>query len=339
MNKKYVVLVPDVQYSELDVEKAVTGDDIIYKVYHEQDEGCIPEEEWRNCDAILIWHRMRMSKELISRLDNCKIIVRVGVGFDNIDVEACNDNGIPVSNVPNYGTSEVADHAFGLLLDLVRGVSSYKERLRDDLVNNFKSEGAPVVRRIRGATFGAVGLGRIGNAIARRAKAFDMDVVFYDPYLSEGSDLAFGYRRVRTLNELLETSDIVSLHTPLNCNTRNIMNSDTFGAMKNDSVLINIARGGLVDLDALYDALLKGRLAAAGLDVVEEEPPITPVKLLTAWQEQEKWLDGRLTITPHAAFYSQSGYNDMRTFSAEVLRSWLFNGELRNNVNPGWDVE
>lgn len=337
VSKPYVILVPDVQYAELDIEKMVTGDSAVYHVYHEDDPENIPSEEWRNCDAVLVWHRMKINAAVIDQLDKCKMIVRVGVGFDNVDTAACSRKGIPVSNVPNYGTAEVADHAIALLLNLVRGVSSYQDRLRNNLVTGFAAEEVPVVRRIRGGIFGAVGLGRIGNAVARRAKAFDMRVVFYDPYLSEGSDLAFGYERVRTLEELLNMSDIVSLHTPLTPDTRHMINERTLSQMKQSAILINVARGGLVDLAALYDALLKNRLSAAGLDVIEQEPPVTPGSLLTAWQKRETWLEGRIALTPHAAFYSEAGYRDMRTFSAETLKSWLVHSQLRNNVNPEWN--
>lgn len=332
----FIVLVPDVQYSDLDIERSVTGEDVVYHVYHETDPARIPMELWANCDAVLVWHRMRIDAPVVERLGKCRLIVRVGVGFDNVDTQACSAKGIPVSNVPNYGTTEVADHALALLLNLVRGISVYQEKMQHDPVAGFQAEGAPVVRRIRGGTFGAVGLGRIGNAVARRARAFDQHVIFYDPYLSEGSDLAFGLERVRSLGELLERSDVVSLHTPLNVETRLMIDADALSRMKSNSILINIARGGLVDLEALYDALHENKLAAAGLDVIQEEPPVSRWRLLEAWQRREPWLDGRLSLTPHAAFYSRAGYQDMRTFSAQVLKAWLVDGSLRNNVNPDW---
>lgn len=334
--KQFKVLVPDVQFPDLDIERGVTGHAVAYQIFHETQADRIPDEEWRSCDAVLVWHRMKIDAAVVAKLDKCKMIVRVGVGFDNVDVAACSRRGIPVSNVPNYGTTEVADHALALLLSLVRGIDGYQARLRLNLQEGFVAENAPVVRRIRGRTFGAVGMGRIGTAIARRAQAFDMRVIFFDPYLSEGSDLALGYERVRSLPELLQRSDIVSLHTPLNAETRSMINANAFEYMKENAILINIARGGLVDLDALHDALRANKLAAAGLDVLPQEPPSATSPLLAAWQESESWLDGRLAITPHAAFYSEAGYIDMRTFSAETLKAWLLDNTLRNNVNPDW---
>lgn len=334
--KEIRVLVPDVQFDDMDIEKSVTGDALTYLVHHEIDADRIPDEEWASCDAVLVWHRMKIDARVVAKLQNCKLVVRVGVGFDNVDVEACRARGIPVSNVPNYGTTEVADHALAMMLSLVRGLDQYQARLRADPTSGFVAESTPVVRRIRGSTFGAIGLGRIGTAIARRASAFDMNVIFYDPFLSEGHDLAVGYERVRTLEELLRRSDVASLHVPLSAQTRNIMNAETLAMMKPSAILINIARGGLVDLAALEDALREGRLEAAGLDVLPKEPPDVSMPLVGAWQRQEPWLHGRLILTPHAAFFSAAGYRDMRTFSAEILLSYLTEGTLRNNVNPGW---
>jgi len=337
--KPLKILVPDAHFQDLDVERGVSGERLDYLAFDESDPAAIPDEIWRSCDAILVWHRMRLTQEVIAKLDNCRLIVRVGVGFDNVDGEACRARGVPVSNVPNYGTTEVADHALAMLLHLVRGLGSYEARLKADLVAGFLAEDVPVVRRIRGATFGAIGMGRIGTAIARRAAAFDMKVIYHDPYLPEGHELGIGFERLKTREELLRRSDIVSLHVPLSEQTRNIIGKPELALMKPGSILINVARGGLVDVDAVHDALMSGHLSAAGLDVLPKEPPVPAPALISAWQNNEPWLAGRLVVTPHAAFYSQAGYLDMRTFSAEILLDFLFEGRLRNNVNPGWDAQ
>ena len=334
---RFTVLVPDAHISDLDLERQATGGALDFVHFDETDPAAIPDELWRSCDAILIWHRMKLTADVVAKLDRCRLVVRVGVGFDNIDSKACRERGIPVSNVPNYGTTEVADHALALLLHLVRGLSTYEKRLKADLVAGFLAENVPVVRRIRGATFGAIGMGRIGTAVARRAAAFDMKVVYFDPYVSEGHELGLGIERVQSQEELLRRSDIVSLHVPLSAETRNLIGEAELAAMKPGGILINIARGGLVDVDAVHDALKSGHLAAAGLDVLPKEPPFPPPKLIEAWQNDADWLAGRFVVTPHAAFYSEAGYIDMRTFAAEILRDYLTTGRLRNNVNPGWD--
>ncbi len=333
------ILVPDAHLRDLDVERGVSGDKLDYIVFDETDPGAIPGEIWRSCDAILVWHRMKITADVVAKLERCRLIVRVGVGFDNVDADACRARGIPLSNVPNYGTTEVADHALAMLLHLVRGLGSYEARLKADPVAGFVAENVPVVRRIRGATFGAIGMGRIGTAIARRAAAFDMKVIYVDPYQPEGHDLGLGIERVRTQEELLRRADIVSLHVPLSEATRNLMGAAQFAAMKPGSIFINIARGGLVDVDALHNALKSGHIAAAGLDVLPKEPPMPMPALIEAWRNDAPWLAGRFVVTPHAAFYSEAGYLDMRTFSAEILLEFLFEGRLRNNVNSGWDAK
>ncbi len=333
------VLVPDAHLRDLDIERSVSGDRLDYLVRDETDASAIPDEVWRSCDAVLVWHRMKLTADVVAKLDRCRLIVRVGVGFDNVDSAACRLRGIPVCNVPNYGTTEVADHALAMLLYLTRGLGTYERRFRADLVSGFLAEDAPVVRRLRGATFGAIGMGRIGTAIARRAASFDMKVIYVDPFLPEGHELGLGVERVRTQAELLRRADIVSVHLPLSEPTRNLIDAAALAQMKAGSILINVARGGLVDIEALYAALKSGHLAAAALDVFPKEPPVPAPALIEAWRNEETWIAGRLVLSPHAAFYSEAGYIDMRTFSAEILLDFLFDGRLRNNVNPGWDKQ
>jgi phosphoglycerate dehydrogenase-like enzyme len=335
----FKVLVPDAHMRDLDVERSVSGDRLDYIAFDESDASAIPDSIWRECDAVLVWHRMKITADVIGKLDRCKLIVRVGVGFDNVDSAACKERGIPLSNVPNYGTTEVADHALAMLLYLVRGLGTYEARLKADLVRGFMAEDTSVVRRIRGSTFGAIGMGRIGTAIARRAAAFDMNVIYHDPYLPEGHELGLGLERVRSQEELLARSDVVSLHVPLSNATLSMMSTAQFAAMKPNSIFLNIARGGLVDVDALHAAMKKGHIAAAGLDVLPKEPPVPAPALIEDWRNEAPWLAGRLIVSPHAAFYSEDGYTDMRTFSAEILLAYLFDGHLRNNVNPGWNVQ
>jgi D-3-phosphoglycerate dehydrogenase len=336
---RFKILVPDAHLRDLDVERQVSKDLFDYIVYDETSAQAIPESDWRQCDAVLVWHRMRIDSDVVAMLDNCKLIVRVGVGFDNVDVGACRERHIPVSNVPNYGTTEVADHAVAMLLYLARGLGTYERRLKADPVNGFVAEDVPVVRRIRGSTFGAIGMGRIGTAVARRAAALDMQVIYHDPYLPEGHELGLGFERVKTLEALLARADVISLHVPLSSTTRGMVDDTFLEQCKDDSIFINIARGGLVDIEALERALRSGKLAAAGLDVLPKEPPQPLPSLLQAWRTDEPWLAGRLVVTPHAAFYSQAGYIDMRTFSAEILVDYLLHDKVRNNVNPGWQKQ
>ncbi len=270
----------------------------------------------------------------VSQYPNCKIIVRMGVGYDNLDSVAWGARGVPVCNVPDYGTSEVADHAVSLMLTLARGTHYYATRLAADPVKNWGwAPGAPLMRRLRGQTFGIVGLGRIGMAAARRARGFDMDIVFYDPHLPNGVELGVGYKRVRSMNELMAISDTISLHAPLSAETRHIINAESLSHAKDNLIVVNTARGPLVDIDALHAALRTNRIAGAALDVLPSEPPVPLHPLFTALQAGEPWIKDRLILTPHAAFFSPPANLDIRRKAAEVVLYYLRDGNLTNCVN------
>jgi len=270
----------------------------------------------------------------LEQYPNCKIILRLGVGYDNLDVAGWAARGVPVCNVPDYGTSEVADHAVTLMVSLARGIVHYQEKLRADPVGNWGwAPGPRLMRRLRDNTFGIIGFGRIGMAAARRAAGFGMDIVFYDPHLPNGVELGFGCRRVHSVAELMAQSDAVSLHAPSSPETRHIIDATALAAAKQDLILINTARGPLVDLDALYDGLKTGKVGGAGLDVFPSEPPAPLPKLLAAWRDGEDWLRDRLLVTPHAAFYSPPSNLDIRRKAAECLLVFLRDGRLTNCVN------
>jgi D-3-phosphoglycerate dehydrogenase/C-terminal binding protein len=270
---------------------------------------------------------------LPERFPRCRVIVRMGVGYDSVDVPAWGAAGVAVCNVPDYGTSEVADHALALMLALTRGTNAYADRLRHDPQGNWGWPGAPAMRRLRGAVFGVVGLGRIGLAAALRARAFGMELAFYDPYAPNGLEIAVSARRVHSLAALLAITDVLSLHAPLSEETRGMIDAAALAAAKPGMVLVNTARGPIVDTDAVYDALRSGHLAGAGLDVLPEEPPKPGNRLVAAFAANEDWLQGRLVLTPHAAFYSPDSMVDMRRKSIEVVLFYLRDGRLTNCVN------
>jgi D-3-phosphoglycerate dehydrogenase/C-terminal binding protein len=205
--------------------------------------------------------------------------------------------------------------------------------VRRDPAGGWNFAAAPLVRRLRGATFGVIGLGRIGLAAARRAAAFDMRVVFYDPYLPNGTELAVGYQRLPSLAALMAASDIISVHAPLNSETRGLIGAAELALAKPGLILVNTARGPIVDLDALADALRQGRIGGAGLDVLPVEPVDPTHPLVAAWRAGEPWVDGRLILTPHAAFYSPDAIQDMQRKAVEVIVSYLRDGVLTNCVN------
>jgi lactate dehydrogenase-like 2-hydroxyacid dehydrogenase len=264
---------------------------------------------------------------------NCRIVVRMGVGYDNLDLAAWGARGVPVCNVPDYGTSEVADHAIALMLSLARGTSTYAPAVAADPSAGWKWNAAPLVRRLRGAVFGVIGLGRIGLSAALRARGFGMEIAFYDPYLPNGFELAVGARRVHSPGDLVAISDVVSLHAPLTKETRGIIGPETLARAKPDLIVVNTARGPLVDLDALYAALRQKRIGGAALDVLPQEPPDANQKLIRALHQGEEFLRGRLVITPHAAFYSPDAIVDIRRKTVEVVLHYLRDGRLTNCVN------
>jgi phosphoglycerate dehydrogenase-like enzyme len=220
------------------------------------------------------------------------------------------------------------------MLALRRGIVTYHQHLVADPRAGFDYTIAPLVRRLRGRTFGVVGLGRIGTATALRARAFGMEIVAYDPYVSRGTEIAVGVQRVESLAALLAVSDVVSLHTPLTEETRGMMGADAFRQMKPDAILINTARGAIVDVPALIGALHERTIAGAALDVLPVEPPSADDAIAIAYRDRHDPLVGdRLLLTPHAAWSSPESVSDARRLAVETAMLYLREGKLRNLVN------
>jgi phosphoglycerate dehydrogenase-like enzyme len=270
--------------------------------------------------AIILWHGPRVDAPIIARLKNCRVIIRNGVGFDTVDLVAAAQAGIPVCNVPDYGTEEVADHAIALALALYRQLFPLDAEAKK---LGWKIEVQHKMRRLNTQIFGIVGLGRIGTATALRAKAFGFRVVFYDPYVPSGVHKAVGVARVSTLDELLRTADLVSIHCPSTDETRGMIGAREVALMKPTAFLVNTARGDIVQKAPVFAALREGRLAGAGLDVVENEP------LRTA----EETATPNLIVTCHAAFCSPEGMIEMRSTSAKIARAAVLGQPVWNRVN------
>ena len=284
-------------------------------------------------DGIVHYSAVEAMQAPPASFPRARIVVRSGVGFDNVDLAAWGRRGVPVCNVPDYGTSEVADHALALMLSLARGTATYQEAVRADPSAGWKFAAAPAVRRLRGAVFGVVGLGRIGLAAALRARAFGMEVAFHDPYLPSGAEIAVGMRRMKTLASLMAIADVLSVHAPLSAETHGLIGTKSLARAKPGMIVINTARGPIVDLAALHRALKSGRIAGAGLDVLAREPADADEPLIAAWRRRESWLEGRLVISPHAAFYSPASIQDLRTKSLTTVLDCLADGPAANCVN------
>ena len=276
--------------------------------------------EVSDAHALILWHGPLMSAEVIAGLKNCRAIIRNGVGYDTVDIAAAARAGIPVCNVPDYGTEEVADHAIALTLALYRQLfplDAEAKRLGWNLGVGAK------MRRLRTQTFGILGLGRIGTAAALRAKAFGFRVIFYDPYVPSGTHKAVGIERVASLDELLRISDTLSIHSPLTSETRGMIGAAEIARMKPGAFLVNTARGDIVQKAPVFAALHSGHLAGAGLDVVENEPLRT----------EEEAATPNLIVTCHAAFCSPEGMVEMRSTSAKIARAAVLGEPVWNKVN------
>ena len=271
-------------------------------------------------DAIILWHHIQFTSGLLGKLSRTRLIVRNGVGYDNVDVTAAGASGIRVANVPDYGTEEVADHAMALTLALIRQL---KPLMADVSNGGWEWRAGLSCWRIRDRVFGVVGCGRIGTAMALRAKAFGFAVSFYDPYLASGYEKAIGVQRSSSLEELLSVADVISVHVPLNQETCHLIAGRELMRMKKSAYLVNTARGPVVSYDALFDALSQGAIAGAALDVLENEP--SGASALHAFPN--------CIVTPHGAFYSLESLIEMRTKSALIVRDGLLHGRYINVVN------
>ena len=331
MNPRAKVVVADFITEPLDHERRILGDlaDIVALNAFSEDDLIGRIED---ADAIMLYHFIRITARTIERLKRCKMIVRCGVGFDNVDRVCARAHGIDVANVPDYGTEDVADSAIGMMLTLTRGIHFLNNRLQLGIGPWIYTQAQPV-HRLRGRVFGIVGIGRIGTAAALRAKALGMDVAYYDPFVPQGRDKSLGIRAVETLDELLAQAHVVSLHCPLTAETKHLINRGTIARMQPGSFVVNTSRGGVVDVLAVLDAVTSGHLRGAAIDVLETEPPAPDHPLISAWRDPKHPVHGRIIVNPHSAFYSEEGLLDMRIKGSENCRRVLLGKPAYNMVN------
>jgi len=328
------VLYPLRMYPDETAERRIFGEGVDIRVRNAASLAELSEDDCAATDGLMIF-RQFVSAQDIARFPRLRAIVRMGVGYDRIDRAAAASRGILVCNVPDYGTTEVADHAIALALALRRGLLLHHEAQRRDKPAAWLPIEDPLVRRFDVQTFGVVGLGRIGTAAALRAKGLGFRVVFYDPYRPNGTELALGIARAGTLDDLLRQSDVLSLHTPLTRETRGMIGAKELALLPAGAVVVNTARGPILDLDALADGVRAGRIAGAGLDVVPVEPPAEPLpEIMRAYRAREAWLEGRIIITPHSAYFTPEADVDIRTKSAETMRAALLTNRPQNVIAP-----
>ena len=265
----------------------------------------------------------QVTPNVLRAAPNCVAVGRFGVGVDNIAVDTATELGVAVTYVPDYCVDEVSDHVMALLLAFNRRIVLF-----DNSVKNAGWGSAPLtmrMMRLRGKTLGVIGFGRIGQAVAQKALAFGFRVLAYDPYMTAEQCALRGARKVEDMDAVLRESDFVTLHSPLNEETRGLIGARELDMMKSEAFLINCARGPLIDEGALYDALTGGGIAGAGLDVMEDNHPPSDHPLLG--------LDN-IIITPHVAFFSQEATLELEQRAAREV-AYVLTGRMPDNlVNP-----
>ena len=320
MRNKRRVLITDYAWSSLEPERKVladAGSEIIVAETGEESELLTHAPM---VDGILTcWQPVH--EPVIVAAKQCQIIARYGIGLDNIDVDAATENGIIVTNVPTYCVDEVSDHAMALLLACARKVTRFDGAVKS---GKWDQNVGQQMYRLRGKTIGIVGFGNIARTLIPKAKAFGLIVNVYSPRTEPELIKSLGANKI-SFDELLKTSDYISIHAPLTSETEHMFSEDEFRAMKPTAYLINTARGGIVDTDAFYKALKINEIAGAGLDVLETEPPQEDAMLLNL---------ENVVITPHAAFISEESINDLQVTAAKCVADVL-TGKLPNTlVNP-----
>lgn len=271
---------------------------------HEKLAALLADADAVTCDPVT-----EISTDVINRMMNCKIIVTLSTGYDHIDLEAASRKGIYVCCVQNYCVEEVADHTLSLILNVSRKIQRLNKNIELGRWEDYQSVGP--VHRLRGRTLGLIGVGKIGKAVAERARAFGLQVVAFDPYVPAGSltDIT-----LMGLEDVLHRADIISIHSALTNETKGMISSKQFEQMKNGVFIINCARGAIIDANALAEAIRSGKVAGAGLDVFEKEPPDP--------QEQLLHMD-EVFVTPHVAYLSiEADLDRQRIPVEEIARVW-----------------
>ncbi len=316
------VVMTDTCWPELEViEKAVAETGGEFKLL-----GWPPSEEEVAKEArdatVVVSFRIRISRSVIEQMEKCQLMIRAGIGYDLIDVEAATERGIYVANVPDYCLDEVSDHALALLLGCIRKVPQFSRRSR---AGEWDFEPLAPLRSLRGRRLGIVGLGKIGRRLVPKAKAFGLEVVANDPYLPDDIFQLMGVDRYEVLHRMLEDCDYVSCHVCLTPETEGMFGEEEFQAMPDHGIFINTSRGQVVRQDALRKALEEGWIEAAGIDVLEEEP-FSPDDPILKFEN--------LVVTPHIGWYSEDSLKDVIRKTAQEIVRGLRGQRPKNAVNP-----
>ena len=308
-------------YPGTDIEENLFDDiDASVVVGHAEDESQLVDLA-RGADALLVEYA-EVTEAVLEELDRLKVISRTGIGVDNIDVDAATERGIAVTNVPSYCEEEVATHTLALVLSVVRNTAQYTAAIK---TGTWDWKVAEPIRPMLGKTMGFVGYGKIPRMVTELAEGFDWEYLVYDPYIDK-EDLSDQPVEKVDFDELLESSDIISIHAPLVEDTHHLFDREAFEKMRDEAILINTARGPIVDEDALYRALRDGMISGAGLDVMSDEP-VTTSPLFE--------MDS-IVVTPHVAWYSERSLTELRRKAAENIVAVLRDQQPHGLANKGY---
>ncbi|MBF9017360.1 MULTISPECIES: C-terminal binding protein [unclassified Oceanispirochaeta] len=316
----YRVVITDNLFDDcIEEEKVFKDENVDLEIYSRLDRKTLLEKV-RSADALLL-NMVDADREFIDSLDKCKIISRYGIGYDNVDVEAAREKGISVGIVPDYCSIEVAEHAAAMLLSVARRIPQRHELVRK---GHWRDSPGHSLFRIQGSVLGILGYGKTGKALHKQVSGFGFSrVLIHSRGLAPGTVLENGAEAV-SLDTLLKETDYLSVHLPLTDETRHLLDHKKLNSMKKGAVLVNTARGGILDESALYTALTTGPLRAAGLDVMESEPPEQNNPLLT--------LDN-VVISDHEAYYSEHSVVELKRKTAENVLAVLKTGKAVFSVD------
>ena len=276
------------------------------------------KEVIKDYDAVIVRSQTKLTEDIIMAASNLKVIGRAGVGLDNIDITAATKKGVIVMNAPGGNTISTCEHTFALILSLARKVPFGHASLKKGEWNRSKFKGIELYSK----TLGIVGFGRIGKEVAKRARAFGMKVLVYDPFIAQDVVEKLEVKSVK-LDELLKESDIVTVHTPLTADTKGLISKNEFSIMKKSSFIVNCARGGIIDEEALFEALSSKRIAGAALDVFVKEPPDN-AKLIEM---------DNLVVTPHLGASTQEAQLNVAIEISHCIKDALLGKAIRNSIN------
>ena len=280
----------------------------------------------------LVWHK-KIDKKFFLKYPSVRAIVRYGVGYDNIDLDFCKEKNIIVANTPDYGIDEVSDSAIAMILYLTRKIGALENLAKENSNYWLGKEFNLKMRRISQLSLGIIGLGRIGGSIARKFLQFTNNISFYDPYLPNGYEKVYGIKRYQNLYELLENSDIISINTPLNSETRGMVNEEFLKSMKNGSYLINLSRGPIVEnTDCILKSLFSHKLEGYATDVWAEEPPLKDDNLYSEWRRETNNLKGRIIVNPHTAYFSEEALYESRRKACTTCLDLISNNFINNRI-------